>query len=118
MITLRTVSTQSPGSGGYAVRAFSLEVAEGETVVLVGPSGSGKTTILRMINRLIEPTSGTIEVDGPDVMSIEPVVLRRRIGYVIQSIGLRRHRTVAQNIAMVCELVGWDSGRIRARVRE
>jgi len=118
VITLRNVSKRFPGSGGYAVRDFSLEVAEGETVVLVGPSGSGKTTILRMINRLIEPTSGTIEVDGADVMSIEPVVLRRRIGYVIQSIGLMPHRTVAQNIGMVCQLVGWDSGRIRARVTE
>src|SRR5437879_6589217 len=118
VITLRNVSKRFPGSGGYAVRDFSLEVAEGETVVLVGPSGSGKTTILRMINRLIEPTSGTIEVDGADVMSTEPVVLRRRIGYVIQSIGLMPHRTVAQNIGMVCELVGWDSGRIRARVTE
>jgi len=118
VITLRNVSKQFPGSGGYAVRDFSLEVAEGETVVLVGPSGSGKTTILRMINRLIEPTSGTIEVDGADVMRVEPVVLRRRIGYVIQSIGLMPHRTVAQNIGMVCELVGWDSGRIRARVTE
>src|SRR5438876_1027903 len=104
VITLRNVSKQFPGSGGYAVRDFSLEVAEGETVVLVGPSGSGKTTILRMINRLIEPTSGTIEVEGVDVMSLEPVVLRRRIGYVIQSIGLMPHRTVAQNIGMVCEL--------------
>jgi osmoprotectant transport system ATP-binding protein len=118
VITLRNVSKQFPGSGGYAVRDFSLEIAEGETVVLVGPSGSGKTTILRMINRLIEPTSGTIEVDGVDIMSTEPVELRRRIGYVIQSIGLMPHRTVAQNIGMVCELVGWPAGRIRARVAE
>jgi osmoprotectant transport system ATP-binding protein len=118
MITLRNVSKQFPGSSGYAVRSFSLEITEGETVVLVGPSGSGKTTILRMINRLIEPTSGTIEVDGVDVMSIEPVELRRRMGYVIQSIGLMPHRTVAQNIGMVCELVGWPAERIRARVAE
>ena len=118
MITLRNVSKQFPGSGGYAVKDFSLEIAEGETVVLVGPSGSGKTTILRMINRLIEPTSGTIEVDGVDVMSIEPVELRRRMGYVIQSIGLMPHRTVAQNMGMVCELVGWPAERIRARVAE
>ena len=118
MITLRNVSKQFPGSGGYAVRDFSLEITEGETVVLVGPSGSGKTTILRMINRLIEPTSGTIQVDGVDVMSIEPVELRRRMGYVIQSIGLMPHRTVAQNIGMVCELVGWPAERIRARVGE
>src|SRR2546430_12690276 len=71
-----------------------------------------------MINRLIEPTSGTIEVDGVDVMSIEPVALRRRIGYVIQSIGLMPHRTVAQNIGTVPRLVGWDGERIRRRVKE
>jgi osmoprotectant transport system ATP-binding protein len=118
VITLRNVSKQFPGSGGYAVRDFSLEIAEGETVVLVGPSGSGKTTILRMINRLIEPTSGTIGVDGADIMSIEPVDLRRRIGYVIQSIGLMPHRTVAQNVGMVCELSGWPAERTRARVTE
>jgi osmoprotectant transport system ATP-binding protein len=118
VITLREVSKRFPGSSGYAVKGFSLEIAEGETVVLVGPSGSGKTTILRMINRLIEPTSGTIEVDGVEVMSIEPVELRRRIGYVIQSIGLMPHRTVAQNIGMVCELVGWDAACVRARVAE
>ncbi|HYR61995.1 MAG TPA: betaine/proline/choline family ABC transporter ATP-binding protein [Actinomycetota bacterium] len=118
MITLRNVSKQFPGSRDYAVKDFSLEIAEGETVVLVGPSGSGKTTVLRMINRLIEPTSGTILVDGTDVMSTPPVELRRRIGYVIQSIGLMPHRTVAQNIGMVCALVGWNGERIRARVTE
>jgi osmoprotectant transport system ATP-binding protein len=118
MITLRNVAKRFPGGGEFAVKDFSLEIAEGETVILVGPSGSGKTTILRMINRLIEPTSGVIDVDGVDVMSIEPVELRRRIGYVIQSIGLMPHRTVAQNIGMVCELVGWGSERIKARVTE
>ena len=118
MIRLRNVSKQFHGTQTFAVKDFSLEVAEGETVILVGPSGSGKTTILRMINRLIEPTSGTIEVDGVDVMSIEPVELRRRIGYVIQSIGLMPHRTVAENIAMVPSLVGWTRERISARVTE
>ena len=118
MIELRNVSKRFGGSGGFAVREFSLEVSEGETAVLVGPSGAGKTTILRMINRLIEPTSGTILVDGVDVMSIEPTELRRRIGYVIQSIGLMPHRTVAQNIATVPRLVGWGGERIRRRVRE
>ena len=118
MITLRNVSKQFPGSRSPAVAAFSLEVTEGETVILVGPSGSGKTTILRMINRLIEPSGGTIEVDGVDVMGIEAVELRRRIGYVIQSIGLLPHRTVAQNIATVCRLLGWDKSRTRQRVAE
>jgi len=112
------VAKRFDGTGGFAVRDFSLEVAEGETVVLVGPSGSGKTTILRMINRLIEPTSGTILVNGADVAATEPVELRRGIGYVIQSIGLMPHRTVAQNIGMVCELVGWDDRRVQDRVAE
>jgi osmoprotectant transport system ATP-binding protein len=118
VITLRNVAKRFPGSARFAVKDFSLEVAEGETAVLVGPSGAGKTTILRMINRLIEPTSGTILVDGSDVMSIEPTELRRRIGYVIQSIGLMPHRTVAQNIATVPRLVGWERERIRRRVGE
>lgn len=118
MISLRGVSKRFGRTDNYAVRDFSLEVAPGELVVLVGPSGSGKTTILRMINRLIEPTSGTIEVDGRDVLAMEPVALRRRIGYVIQSIGLMPHRSVAENIGMVPKLVGWDRDRIRARVAE
>jgi osmoprotectant transport system ATP-binding protein len=118
MISLREVSRRFPGSREPAVRALSLEVNEGETVVLVGPSGCGKTTTLRMINRLIEPSSGTIEVDGKNVMQQDPVRLRRRIGYVIQSIGLMPHRTVAQNIGTVPELEGWERQRTEARVRE
>jgi osmoprotectant transport system ATP-binding protein len=118
MISLRGVSKRFPGSAAPAVRDFTLEVREGELVALVGPSGSGKTTILRMINRLIEATSGTIEVAGTDVLRQDPVELRRGIGYVIQSVGLMPHRTVAQNIATVPELVGWDPERIARRVRE
>jgi osmoprotectant transport system ATP-binding protein len=118
MISLRNVSKQFPGARGAAVTNLSLEVPEGETVVLVGPSGCGKTTTIKMINRLIEPTSGTIEVDGTDVMAQDPVALRRGIGYVIQSIGLMPHRTVAQNIATVPRLEGWEPRRIEARVRE
>jgi osmoprotectant transport system ATP-binding protein len=87
-------------------------------VVLVGPSGCGKTTTMKMINRLIEPSSGSIEVDGTDVLRQNPVQLRRGIGYVIQSIGLMPHRTVAQNIGTVPKLVGWEEARIGARVRE
>jgi osmoprotectant transport system ATP-binding protein len=84
----------------------------------VGPSGCGKTTTMKMINRLIEPSSGSIEVDGTDVLRQNPVQLRRGIGYVIQSIGLMPHRTVAQNIGTVPKLVGWDQALIDARIRE
>jgi osmoprotectant transport system ATP-binding protein len=118
MISLRNVSKRFANSSTPAVRDLSLDVAEGETVVLVGPSGCGKTTTMRMINRLIEPTSGKITVDGRDVMRQDPVELRRGIGYVIQSIGLLPHRTVAQNIATVPRLVGWDERRIDGRVTE
>ncbi len=118
MISLREVSKRFPGTRAPAVGDLSLEIVEGETVVLVGPSGCGKTTTMKMINRLIEPTSGTIEVDGTDVMAQDPVRLRRGIGYVIQSIGLMPHRTVAQNIATVPRLEGWEPRRSEARVRE
>src|SRR5439155_26052455 len=118
MISLRNVTKRFTGSSGAAVDGLSLDVPEGETVVLVGPSGCGKTTTMRMINRLIEPTSGTIEVDGKDVLRQDPVELRRGIGYVIQSIGLLPHRTVAQNMATVPKLVGWDEARVRERSEE
>src|SRR5690606_11010768 len=95
---------------------LSLEVPEGEICVLVGPSGCGKTTTMRMINRLIEPTSGRILVDGADVMDVDPVVLRRGIGYVIQQIGLFPHQTVGDNIATVPGLLGWDKARTRERI--
>src|SRR5688572_14109534 len=118
MISMREVTKTFPGSNSPAVAALSLDVPEGETVVLVGPSGCGKTTTMKMINRLIEPTSGTILVAGTDVTKQDPVLLRRNIGYVIQSIGLMPHRTVAENIATVPKLVGWDSARVRARTAE
>jgi osmoprotectant transport system ATP-binding protein len=118
MISLRQVSKRFPGAREPAVRELSLQVAEGETVVLVGPSGCGKTTTMKMINRLIEPSSGSIEVDGTDVLRQNPVQLRRGIGYVIQSIGLMPHRTVAQNIGTVPKLAGWDEARVDARIRE
>src|SRR6266540_1109431 len=118
MISLERVSKVFPGTRRPAVTELSLEIATGETVVLVGPSGCGKTTTMRMINRLIEPSGGTIVVDGKDVMRQDPVQLRRGIGYVIQSIGLLPHRTVAQNIATVPKLSGWDDQRIRSRVEE
>ncbi|HEV2757246.1 MAG TPA: ABC transporter ATP-binding protein [Actinomycetota bacterium] len=118
MISMRGVTKTFPGARSPAVSSLSLEIAAGETVVLVGPSGCGKTTTMKMINRLVEPTSGTILVDGTDVMQQDPVRLRRGIGYVIQSIGLMPHRTVAENIATVPNLVGWDDARVEARVAE
>ncbi|MGH2813102.1 MAG: ABC transporter ATP-binding protein [Actinomycetota bacterium] len=118
MISLRGVSKKFPNSSSHAVRDLSLDIGEGETAVLVGPSGCGKTTTLRMINRLIELTSGDILVGGESVMNRDPVQLRRGMGYVIQSIGLMPHRTVSENIAIVPRLVGWDRERIRLRVDE
>ena len=118
MIRLDEVTKVFPGSGKPAVDRLSLEVGEGEFVTLVGPSGCGKTTTLRMINRLIEPTSGRIEIAGRDAMSVAPHLLRRTIGYVIQQIGLFPHRTIAQNIATVPELLGWEESRRDERVAE
>jgi len=101
-----------------AVNDFSLEVAKGEVCVLIGPSGCGKTTTLRMINRLIEPTSGKIYIDGKDTSQIKPEQLRLSIGYAIQSVGLFPHLSVAQNIATVPELLHWDRKRVARRVDE
>ena len=117
MITLSNVTKRFEDSD-VAVNDLSLEIPEGETVVLVGPSGCGKTTTMKMINRLVEPTSGRIVVAGRDIMQQDPVELRRGIGYVIQSIGLMPHRTVAANISTVPQLMGWDEERVRKRVRE
>jgi len=118
MISLNSVTKRFGNSAETAVNALSMEVNQGETVVLVGPSGCGKTTTMKMINRLVEPTSGTITVDGTDVLEQDPVRLRRNIGYVIQSIGLLPHRTVAENIGTVPHLEGWDKKRIDQRTEE
>ena len=118
MIRLDGVTKVFPGTEIPAVDSLSFEVGRGELVTLVGPSGCGKTTTLKMINRIIEPTAGTIWVDGVEAGSVEPYELRRRIGYVIQQIGLFPHRTVAENIGTVPELVGWDRARIDDRVDE
>jgi len=101
-----------------AVDDLSVEIAAGELAVLVGPSGCGKTTTLRMINRLVEPTSGTIRVDGRDTRELPVTELRRSIGYVIQQGGLLPHLTVAENVATVPRLLRWDRARTRARVEE
>src|SRR4051812_47442574 len=103
------------GESFGAVEDLSLYVPPGEICVLVGPSGCGKTTSLKMVNRLVEPTGGQVLINGEDVAKIEPTALRRRIGYVIQQIGLFPHRTVAQNVATVPHLLGWSEPRIRAR---
>jgi osmoprotectant transport system ATP-binding protein len=117
-IVLDAVTKQYPGLRAPAVDAVSMTIPAGEIVVLVGPSGCGKTTTMRMINRLIEPTSGTITIDGRDVAGIDPDQLRRGIGYSIQQAGLFPHMTVAKNIATVPGLIGWDRRRIAARTDE
>lgn len=117
MIRLDDVSKVYP-DGTVAVRELTLDVAPGELVTLVGPSGCGKTTTMKMVNRLTEPTSGRIFLDGRDVTHVDPVELRRGIGYVIQNVGLFPHRTVAQNIATVPELVGWPKARRQRRAHE
>jgi len=118
MITLNDVSKRFVGSVDDAVTNLSLTVDDGEIVTLVGPSGCGKTTTLRMINRLIEPSSGTITVAGSDVGTVPVHELRRTIGYVIQQVGLFPHRTVRQNIATVPSLLGWDTDHIGSRIDE
>jgi len=115
VIRFENVSKTFAG-GLTAVRDLSMVVPEGETVALLGTSGSGKTTTMKMVNRLIEPTAGRIRVGGIDIMTEDPVALRRTMGYAIQHIGLFPHMTVAQNVAVVPELLGWPARRIAQRV--
>ncbi|MEU8832466.1 betaine/proline/choline family ABC transporter ATP-binding protein [Streptomyces sp900116325] len=110
--------TKRYADGTTAVDDLSFDVAEGELVTLVGPSGCGKTTTMKMVNRLIEPTEGRIFLDGDDISAIDPVRLRRRIGYVIQQVGLFPHRTVLENTATVPHLLGWKRGKGRERAAE
>jgi osmoprotectant transport system ATP-binding protein len=118
MIRLENLTKTFPGQDEPAVEELSMEIPEGEIVVLVGPSGCGKTTTMKMINRIIEPTSGRIFLEGEDVTKGNPDKLRRRIGYVIQQIGLFPHKTIADNIATVPKMLGWDKKRISERVDE
>jgi osmoprotectant transport system ATP-binding protein len=115
---LRLESVTKRYGGREAVHELTLDVGDGETCVLIGPSGCGKTTTLRMVNRLVEPTSGRIVIDGEDVTTADPVQLRRGIGYVIQNVGLFPHQTVAANVATVPRLLGWSRERTRSRVEE
>ncbi|KQP38347.1 glycine/betaine ABC transporter [Methylobacterium sp. Leaf104] len=116
MIRLEGVSKRFAGAERPAVDALDLAVAEGSVCALIGPSGCGKSTTLRMVNRLVEPDAGRVLVAGQDVMRGDPVALRRRIGYVLQGVGLFPHRSVADNIGTVPGLLGWPRARIAARV--
>jgi osmoprotectant transport system ATP-binding protein len=117
LITFESVTKRYP-DGTVAVDALTLDVPDGKTMVLVGPSGCGKTTSLRMVNRLIEPSSGRILLNGEDIRAQHPSQLRRGIGYVIQQTGLFPHRTIEDNIATVPVLNGWKRAKARARARE
>ena len=112
MIRLDAVSKRYR-DGTVAVHELTLDIPDREICVLVGPSGCGKTTTLKMINRLIEPTSGRIFLDGDDVTDVDPVQLRRRIGYVIQQVGLFPHQTIGANVATVPKLLGWPKDKHR-----
>jgi osmoprotectant transport system ATP-binding protein len=118
MIDIVGLTKKFPGTARAAVDRLTLTIADGEVCVLIGPSGCGKTTTMRLINRMIEPDSGTVRVDGRDIMQIDPVSLRRSIGYVIQQIGLFPHWTIADNVAIVPRLLGWDAEKIRLRTDE
>ena len=119
-IRLERVTRSFPGVDGpvHAVREVSLDVAPGETVCLIGTSGCGKTTTLRLVNRLLEPSEGTIWVGEQDAARLDPVRLRRGMGYVIQEGGLFPHMTVAGNVGLLARLEGWDARRVRERVAE
>ena len=116
-INFHDVSFVLPG-GRKLLANLNLSVERGETLVLLGRSGSGKTTTMKLINRLIDPTSGRVEVEGRATVDWDPIRLRRRIGYVIQEIGLFPHLTIEQNIGVVPRLEGWDRERIQQRARE
>ena len=118
MIEIDALTKRFPGAAHPAVDRLTLTVPEGAVCVLIGPSGCGKTTTMRIINRMIEPDSGTVTVNGRNVMDVDPVTLRRHIGYVIQQVGLFPHWSIAENVATVPKLLGWDERRIAARVDE
>lgn len=118
MISLKHVSKTFDDGQHFAINNVSLDIHDGETLVLLGSSGCGKTTLLKLTNRLLDLTGGTIEVDGKDIASQDPIALRRSIGYVFQGIGLFPHMTVEENVAMVLRLIGWPSQKRRERAHE
>jgi osmoprotectant transport system ATP-binding protein len=117
-IQLQDVTKVYPNQPVPAVENFSMDINPGELIMFVGPSGCGKTTTMKMINRIIEPTAGSIQIDGNEVLSLNPNDLRRHIGYVIQQVGLFPHMTIAENIAVVPKLLGWSKTRISSRIDE
>lgn len=117
-IAFRNVDKTYDGGRTFAVREVSLEIPAGEFLAVVGTSGSGKTTLLKTINRLVDPSAGSIEVQGQDIQTLDPFQLRRRIGYVFQGIGLFPHLTVAENIAVTPRLIGWQKSEIETRTDE
>lgn len=117
-IEFQNISKKFKGSGCYAVDNISLTVEEGEFVTILGTSGCGKTTLLKMVNRLYEPDTGKVLLFGQNIAEIDPVKLRRSIGYVIQQAGLFPHMTVAENVATVPKLLKWEKERISSRVEE
>ena len=118
MIQFNSVTKLYPGSAKPAVQDLTISVPEGETCVVIGPSGCGKTTAMKMVNRLIEPTSGSIFVGGRNVLKQDTIELRRNIGYVIQRIGLFPHFTIRDNVALVPQMLGWSKAHIDQRVDE
>ena len=118
MIDIVDLVKQFPGTVRPAVDRLTLSIPDGEVCVLIGPSGCGKTTTMRIINRMIEADAGIVRVGGRDIMQVDTVTLRRRIGYVIQHVGLFPHWTIAENVATVPRLLGWTEARTEARTDE
>lgn len=117
-IAFERVVQRFPGAAAPALDDVSLSIVHGEFVVIVGPSGSGKTTLLRLVNRLADPAEGRVTVGGDNVLDADPILLRRSIGYVFQSVGLFPHMTIAENIAITPRLLGWEESRMEKRVSE
>ncbi|HMO23237.1 MAG TPA: ATP-binding cassette domain-containing protein, partial [Candidatus Melainabacteria bacterium] len=118
MIKITNLSKSFDGGKTYSVKALDLEVKKGELLVLLGSSGCGKSTTMKMINRLIEPTEGTIEIDGTVNTELDKVELRRNIGYVFQKIGLFPHMTIEENVCIVPKMLKWSKERMQERAKE